>query len=628
MYSYAKKITFLLLLASIILTAGNAFAIVEGLRVSTPDTCWYTGNFIDLPVRIEWTDWSRYDYCGAEYQVPDQYDLAPHFPDPRRCDRFTSTETTMCGFEMKFTFDNEVVQAVTVTGDSLIEQWHWPDVYFEINNNEGWIKIAAASAYCPDINNITDPTNLVKIGFLVTGSELSDANLQMEYFKYNETDGDYIYWYNTDYPNLPGARTIGKFTVCPPICISGRINYCSNDKPVCGADVTLHYEPDTATIENPADIDDITVQTRCDNNCEEDCRGSYILCDAVGTYDYCLSAWKDDEYDNAVTAFDASIVLRYLVNQLTLNCCQKAAADVTGDGCISSMDASLILQYVVGEFDYFPKKRAENTNWLFFYDSDHSGCQKDADCLLPIEKYCFNPLEDDQTGMDFMAVILGDVSGNWGISTSGKAVADVNFTTRLVEKRADGSMVYEVTSSVPEAYGWQFTVNTNTPNLVTVANDGSASLVSGVRGERIIVAAASATPSGTLGQVIVQPGAGEVVLDNFVINERSFDASVTLKEGTGSLPSTFVLDDAYPNPFNPSTNISFGLPSATTVHLYIYNILGRKVKTLASGTYEAGMHVIVWDGTNDAGEVVSSGLYFYRMETPEFTTTKKVVLLK
>lgn len=627
MYSYAKKITFLLLLASIILTAGNAFAIVEGLRVSTPDTCWYSGNFIDLPVRIEWTDWSRYDYCGAEYWVPDQYDLAPYSPSSHRCDRFTSTETTMCGFEMMLTFDNDVVQAVTVTGADLIKQWHWPDVYFEINNDQGWIKIAAASASCPDINNITDPTDLVKIGFLVMGQDLEDANLQMEYFKYNETDGAYIYWNNNDFTGRPDSRSIGKLTVCPSLCISGRINYCSNNQPVCGADVTLSYKPDT-TVVPPPDIDDITVQTRCENNCEEDCRGSYILCDAVGTYDYCLSAWKDDEYDNAVTAFDASIVLRYLVNQLTLNCCQKAAADVTGDGCITNFDASKILQFVIGEFDYFPKKEAEQTNWLFFYDSDHSGCGKDADCLLPIEKYCYTPLNTDQVDQDFDAVILGDVSGNWGISTNGKVVADVNFTTRLVEKRADGSMVYEVTSTAPEAYGWQFTVNTNTPELVTVANDGSASLVSGVQGERIIVAAASATPSHTLGQIIIQPGAGEVTLDNFVINERSYDASVTLKEGAGSLPSTFVLDDAYPNPFNPSTNISFGLPSAATVHLNIYNILGRKVKTLASGTYEAGTHVIVWDGTNDAGEVVSSGLYFYRMETPEFTTTKKVVLLK
>ncbi|RKX29454.1 MAG: hypothetical protein DRP47_01815, partial [Candidatus Zixiibacteriota bacterium] len=400
---YAKKIACLLLVASIVLIAGNAFATVEGVRVSTPDTCWYSSNFIDLPVRIEWTDWSRYDFCGAEYWVPDPYDLAPFTPSSHRCDRFTSTETEMCGFEMKLTFNRNIVQAVTVTGADLIQQWHWPDIYFEINNTQGWIKIAGASANCAPINNITDPQDLVKVGFLIMGSPSDDANLQMEYFKYNEADPDYIYWYNTDFAGRPDARSIGKLAVCEGLCLSGGITYCSNNSPICDADVTLHYVPDPLVVPPPV-VDDITVQTRCENNCEEDCRGSYILCDAIGTYDYSLSVWKDDEYDNAVTAFDASIVLRYLTNQLILNCCQKSAADVSGDGCISSMDASLILKYVVHDNDaypYFPKKKDDNTNWLFFWDSDHSGCPADYDCLLPIEEYGYAPLNSPQTDQDF-----------------------------------------------------------------------------------------------------------------------------------------------------------------------------------------------------------------------------------
>ncbi|RKX24973.1 MAG: hypothetical protein DRP47_10575 [Candidatus Zixiibacteriota bacterium] len=188
--------------------------------------------------------------------------------------------------------------------------------------------------------------------------------------------------------------------------------------------------------------------------------------------------------------------------------------------------------------------------------------------------------------------------------------------------------MYAVTTSLPDVYGWQFDIITNTPELVSVENGGQASYANGVQGDHIIIAAASATPNHTLEHIVVQQGAGEVTLDNFVINELSYNTSVILKEGNGALPATFVLDDAYPNPFNPSTSISFGLPSATNVHLNIYNVLGRKVKMLVSGNYEAGTHVIDWDGTNDAGEVVSSGLYFYRIETPEYTATKKVVLLK
>ena len=76
----------------------------------------------------------------------------------------------------------------------------------------------------------------------------------------------------------------------------------------------------------------------------------------------------------------------------------------------------------------------------------------------------------------------------------------------------------------------------------------------------------------------------------------------------------------YPNPFNPVTTISFSLPVAT---LIVYNLMGQKVATVADGFYEAGVHACEWDGS-----VVSSGVYFYRLETDAYTETKKMVLMK
>jgi hypothetical protein len=84
----------------------------------------------------------------------------------------------------------------------------------------------------------------------------------------------------------------------------------------------------------------------------------------------------------------------------------------------------------------------------------------------------------------------------------------------------------------------------------------------------------------------------------------------------------------YPNPFNPSTTISFNVPKAGTGSVKIYNIKGQLVRTLASGNLTAGLHKIVWEGTNDEGQNVGSGIYFTKFETTGKTLTQKMILMK
>ncbi len=97
---------------------------------------------------------------------------------------------------------------------------------------------------------------------------------------------------------------------------------------------------------------------------------------------------------------------------------------------------------------------------------------------------------------------------------------------------------------------------------------------------------------------------------------------------TAILPDSYKLSQNYPNPFNPSTEISFSLPVAGQVKLEIYNVLGQRVTTLADGLFEAGEHVVLWDGKDISGSAVSSGIYLYRLQAGEFTETKKMMLLK
>ncbi|MCD4652145.1 MAG: C10 family peptidase [Candidatus Cloacimonetes bacterium] len=93
---------------------------------------------------------------------------------------------------------------------------------------------------------------------------------------------------------------------------------------------------------------------------------------------------------------------------------------------------------------------------------------------------------------------------------------------------------------------------------------------------------------------------------------------------------TFVtkLSDNYPNPFNPETNISFSLKDRTFVEITVYNLMGREVTTLHNSVLHAGNHNVIWTGTDDTGKAVASGVYFYRMKSGRYTSTKKMILLK
>lgn len=94
------------------------------------------------------------------------------------------------------------------------------------------------------------------------------------------------------------------------------------------------------------------------------------------------------------------------------------------------------------------------------------------------------------------------------------------------------------------------------------------------------------------------------------------------------IPSDFLLLQNYPNPFNPETVINYQLDQNAHVELAIFNLLGQKVRVLVNGTRTTGSYEVRWDGTDDFGNQVSSGIYVYRLNAGEFTNSKKMVLLQ
>jgi len=90
----------------------------------------------------------------------------------------------------------------------------------------------------------------------------------------------------------------------------------------------------------------------------------------------------------------------------------------------------------------------------------------------------------------------------------------------------------------------------------------------------------------------------------------------------------FKLDNNYPNPFNPSTQITFTIAKESHVSLDIYNILGEHIKNLTSKIYAPGNYRLTWDGTNNSGRQVAGGIYVYKLSSDYFTDAKKMMLLK
>ena len=110
--------------------------------------------------------------------------------------------------------------------------------------------------------------------------------------------------------------------------------------------------------------------------------------------------------------------------------------------------------------------------------------------------------------------------------------------------------------------------------------------------------------------------------------DNSLVGTGTFVTSESDVPNEFVLGQNYPNPFNPSTKITYGVPANGHVSLAIFNLLGQRVATLFEGMKAAGTHTAVWNGVDESGRNVPSGVYIYRMEGGGVSQAKRMVLMK
>ena len=133
-------------------------------------------------------------------------------------------------------------------------------------------------------------------------------------------------------------------------------------------------------------------------------------------------------------------------------------------------------------------------------------------------------------------------------------------------------------------------------------------------------------------QIVVFPdfNLGGRTQDNIIYfdNISFYSNSVGVDNRNETFLQGFAIEQNFPNPFNPVTTLRYNLPENGHVNIIIYDMLGREVKTMINQTHDAGYKSIQWNATNNHGEPVSAGVYLYKIQAGEYTSTKKMVLLK
>lgn len=312
----------------------------------------------------------------------------------------------------------------------------------------------------------------------------------------------------------------------------------------------------------------------------------------------------DVSLNGIVQAFDASMVLQETVAPGGLIDRQLQVADVSGTGGVTAYDASLILMKTVGLILTFPAEMMQANPDIGPAElAERLNLAKEPSAMLQI----------------------GDVSAVAGatirVPVSVSNVNDVNAFQMALNLDAKMVRVQNVEAAESMAKV-NFDYRYDTDNgILRIAFAGSDFLKPD--GELAIITLA--VDKDIKGEHSIPVSVAE-----FLVNET--DLTETAAAGTikiSGTPLSFDLFQNYPNPFNPTTTIRYQIPdNDQQVRIEVFNIMGQSIRVLVDKRHDAGEYQVVWDGTNQKGIRVASGLYFYRMQAGDFVSLKKFHLLK
>jgi len=363
--------------------------------------------------------------------------------------------------------------------------------------------------------------------------------------------------------------------------------------------------------------------------------GCYEFTDVEGGEGLAIAPWKDDDVPLfTVMGWDAALCWRAALGMelyppvpgvkgaetVGLTMAESLSCDLDRNGIITVKDALNIGNKAAGV--QWWASRPQPSEWLF--DPSYRD--------IPF-------LDDDLTDQNFSAVLLGDVDGNWfSLGTPVKGGEHEAGTVTASYNPADYTLeVFIRVRPTPGIVSMDCAVSYN-PNVLEfiggdigsafngfsqVGNDNGLGLSYGCafRPDPADIVGTGPTIRYRVKDVeALRNGDGLMTLEGFYLNDQQMEIGPI---GGGLLPPA-------PNPFNPETSIEFYLPEGTPrqASLKVYNLQGQLVRTLVDDVLEAGQHVSRWDGKNEAGVEVASGVFFAILDSGDIHETRKLMLLK
>ena len=395
----------------------------------------------------------------------------------------------------------------------------------------------------------------------------------------------------------------GDATILPPLVkVSGSVVYRNTTAPVSGAVITVAGA--TAT----------TATTGAN--------GTY-LSRGIAQSTYSLRAAKTGDLRGAIQGSDALSILRAAAFLDSLKGDQSFAADVTRDGYITVSDALAVLRFLAGQ----TTGTGHVGEWIF-------------------QPEFYSLFIQSDTARNFKTFLLGDVNGNWAPGGGlQKSAALPVATIKLAEWREDGDKVYLAiragregrvftalaSLALPASLGQEMRFVPSRLDIVAVTNYDAK------QDWRLALAnILGVAPEEKIGELAMSRAAAAGLqswqFKTAEVNDWPQQTTgVETRDENEAIPTEYALSQNYPNPFNPTTWITFGIPARAgevEVGLEIFTIAGRLVRSLVQNKLSPGSHRVQWDGRDNAGASVPTGVYFYRIRADKFTASRKLALVK
>ncbi|MCI0495854.1 cohesin domain-containing protein [candidate division KSB1 bacterium] len=404
----------------------------------------------------------------------------------------------------------------------------------------------------------------------------------------------------------------GQFTVKYIYNVMGKINYYSNNLAISSAELIMG-----------------------DYKCSTDVNGQFAL-HSIPLGNHELTPAKMGDLKNSIGAFDASMILRYVVGLDTLSPYQKVAADVTGNGQVSALDASNILRYAVGLITKFPVGK----DWRFipsqFEISDDNWSQS-PDCIR------YTPLMAHQCNQNFKGIIYGDVSGYWSSANqflAKKFCGVATFEFGEIRKESDSEFFVPVNiKSVADIVSVSLSISFDSNELTFRGIElfgFERQAIYFEKDDNLQIALAGAEKLNLSEEIfqlkfsMINPNRTRntsIRLINVSVNENLIQINVLNGETQPGpvLPIQFALHQNFPNPFNSNTMITFAIAQSSHVKIEVFNTVGQRVKILLDENLERGEHRVQWDGKGQNDTDAPSGVYFYCLKSSTDTEARQII---